>query len=131
MICKRRKLALAAKRLILSFMMAGLCSCSYLFFLPGVADRNQEVERFIGRPASELIRHYGQPYAVKYDSQGRKILVFVWTTEYTEQEEGRIWTDSFGVTHYTQPTSNTVTNREQRSFTIDKDGKVIKGKWRF
>ncbi|MBC7348805.1 MAG: hypothetical protein H5U05_02400 [Candidatus Aminicenantes bacterium] len=100
-------------------------------FLPGVSYRNQEVKRFIGRTEAELIQYYGQPSAVEYDSQGRKVLVFEWTTEHESQTEGTAWTDSSGVTHYNPPRTVKSTTIEQRKFTIDKDGKVIKAKWRF
>jgi hypothetical protein len=100
-------------------------------FLPGVSYRNQEVKRFIGRTEAELIQYYGQPQAVEYDSQGRKVLVFEWTTERESQYEGTAWTDSSGITHYNPPHTSKTTTIEQRKFTIDKDGKVIKAKWRF
>ncbi|MBC7363684.1 MAG: hypothetical protein H5U07_03955 [Candidatus Aminicenantes bacterium] len=99
--------------------------------LSGISYRNQEVKRFIGRTEAELIQYYGEPRAVEYDSQGRKVLVFEWTTEYETQTEGTAWTDSSGVTHYNPPKTVKHTTIEQRKFTIDKNGKVIKAKWRF
>ena len=97
----------------------------------GVAYRNQEVKRFIGRTEAELIQYYGQPRAIEYDSKGRKVLVFEWTTESETQTEGTAWTDSSGVTHYNPPRTVKHTTIEQRKFTIDKNGKVINAKWRF
>ncbi|HEK85207.1 MAG: hypothetical protein ACPLZD_09195 [Candidatus Saccharicenans sp.] len=99
--------------------------------LPGVSYRNQEVKRFIGRSEADLIAYYGEPRAVEYDSEGRKVLVFEWTTENEIQQEGTAWTDSSGVTHYNPPRTTKTTTVEQRKFTIDKNGKVIKAKWRF
>lgn len=87
---RRTIFTLTLKGLPALLIIASLSSC----FLPGISYRNQEVERFIGRSESELIKYFGTPRAVEYDSEGRKILVFEWTTKETVQEEGRSRTDS-------------------------------------
>ena len=93
----------------------------------GIAYRNDEVSRFIGQTESALTSYYEPPAAVTYDSEGRKVLLFEWTTE--SQRSGRVWTDSSGVTHYEPP--QTITHVEQREYVLDKTGRIIKGKWRF
>jgi hypothetical protein len=115
----------------LLFIIIGLILLLSACILPGVSYRNQEVKRFIGRTEADLIQYYGQAKAIEYDSEGRKVLVFEWTTENTVQEEGTSWTDASGVTHYNPPRTSKTTTIEQRKFTIDKNGKVIKAKWRF
>jgi len=115
----------------LLFIIIGLILLLSACILPGVSYRNQEVKRFIGRTEADLIQYYGQATAIEYDSEGRKVLVFEWTTENTVQEEGTSWTDASGITHYNPPRTSKTTTIEQRKFTIDKNGKVIKAKWRF
>ncbi|BCW92313.1 MAG: hypothetical protein KatS3mg007_0207 [Thermoanaerobaculum sp.] len=118
----RRSARLAAHVVALASLLA---SC-----LPGVSYRNQEVKRFIGRTEADLVAYYGQPKAVEYDAQGRKVLVFEWTTQTPIQHEGTSWTDASGVTHYNPPETKIMTTVEQRRFTLDANGKVIKASWR-
>lgn len=115
----------------LVLIVVPLISMQMACLLSGVSYRNQEVKRFIGRTEADLIAYYGEPKAVEYDSEGRKVLIFEWTVENEIQHEGTAWTDSSGVTHYNPPTTSKTTTIEQRRFTIDKNGKVIKAKWRF
>lgn len=115
----------------LLFIIIGLILLLSACILPGVSYRNQEVKRFIGRTEADLIEYYGPPKAIEYDSEGRKVLVFEWEVEREIQEEGTVWTDASGVTHYNPPRTSKTTTIEQRKFTIDKNGKVIKAKWRF
>ena len=94
--------------------------------LPGIALKNDEVNRFVGKTESDLIRHYGQPVDVRYDVEGRKILVFEWTYEESIDEPAHLYTDSNGhVTSYQGAYTRTERGLERRIFTIDRKGKVI------
>lgn len=99
--------------------------------LPGIAQRNDEVNRFVGKTESDLVRYYGQPIDVRYDVEGRKILTFELYWEETVEEPARLYTDSHGnVTSYQGAYTRTERHLEHRIFTIDRKGKVIKGKWK-
>jgi hypothetical protein len=57
-------------------------------------------------------------------------MVYEWTTERWE-EEGRMWTDSSGVTHWTSPRSRRVTTLEVRRFVEDENGRIVRSSWAF
>ena len=99
--------------------------------LPGIATRNDEVNRFIGKSESDLIRKYGQPVEVRSIDEGGKTLVFEWRYEETIQEPARAYTDSRGhLTSYQGAYTRTEHHLERRIFTLDGKGIIIKGKWK-
>ena len=95
----------------------------------GITSRRAEITVWIGRTERELIAAKGNPDHLEYDSAGHRVLVYDWTWEDTTQDEGRSYTDSSGVTHWTNPTTRTRTHREIRKYVIDKSGQVIDGSW--
>jgi len=97
----------------------------------GITTRQAQIRQWIGRPESELIAEWGQPARIERDRQGRRVLVYQWQTEQWEEEEGKIWTDSSGVTHWTAPRSRKVTTIEVRRFVVDANGMIINGSWSF
>ena len=113
------------KKLFFGFLLVNL-----LLSGCGVAYRNKSVSRFVGLSESDLYKYYGDPWDVKTDSNGNKVLTFEirWTD--TTSEEGRSWKDSSGVIHYQPPAVRNVEYVEHHIFTVGKDGRVLKASWR-
>ena len=83
----------------------------------GITSRQAQIRQWIGRSELELIAEWGQPARIERNREGQKVMVYEWTTERWE-EEGRMWTDSSGVTHWTAPRSRRVTTVEVRRFVV-------------
>jgi hypothetical protein len=116
---------------------AGVLSLALLLILngcamlPGIATRNDEVNRFIGKSEADLIREYGQPVDVRSNGEGGKTLVSEWNYEETIEEPARAYTDSRGrLTSYQGAYTRTEHHVERRIFTLDRNGTVIKGTWK-
>ena len=113
---------------VLSLAILVLNGCA---MLPGIATRNDEVNRFVGKFESDLIRKYGQPVDVRSHGEGGKTLVFEWEYEETIEEPARAYTDSRGrLTSYQGAYTRTENHLERRIFTLDGNGKVIEGTWK-
>jgi len=97
----------------------------------GITSRQAQIRQWIGRSESELIAEWGQPTRIERNRHGQKVLVYEWTTERWEEEEGTMWTDSSGVTHWTAPRSRRVTTVEVRRFVVDENGRIVRGSWAF
>jgi len=113
------------------YLLLALIFLNGCAMLPGIAERNNEVNKFIGKTELDLVRHYGQPIDVRYDVEGRKIFTFEWRYEETINEPARLYTDSNRhVTKYQGAYTKTERHLERRIYTIDRNGKVIKGRWK-
>ena len=113
---------------VLSLAILVLNGCA---MLPGIATRNDEVDRFIGKSESDLIGKYGQPVDIQSHGEGGKTLVFEWRYDETIQEPARVYTDSHGrVTSANGAYKRTEHHLERRIFTLDGNGIIINGKWK-
>ncbi len=113
---------------ILSLTLLILNGCA---LLPGIATRNDEVNRFVGKTEIDLIRKYGQAVEVRSTDEGGKTLVFEWRSEETIQEPARVYTDGHGrVTSANGAYKRTEHHLERRTFTLDGNGMIINGKWK-
>ena len=119
---------IAVAKIGLSLTLLILNGCS---MLPGIATRNDEVNRFVGKTEVDLIRKYGQPVDVRSIDEGGKTLVFEWRYEETIEEPARVYTDGSGhMTSATGAYTRIEHHLERRIFTLDAKGKVIQGKWK-
>ncbi len=97
----------------------------------GITSRQAQIRQWVGRSESELIAEWGPPARTERDRQGRRVLIYQWETERWEEEEGRMWTDGSGVTHWTPPRSRKVSTVEVRRFVVDSNGQILSGSWSF
>lgn len=120
--------SLSNGKMALSLTLLILNGCA---LLPGIAIKNDEVNRFVGKTEVDLIQKYGQPVDVRSLDEGGKTLVFEWRYEETIQEPARAYTNSRGrMTSYQGGYTRIENHLERRVFTTDRNGTVIKGQWK-